>query len=311
MERLIGIKLSEPARLAASGIDTDEVARRGAAICLKMIFDHGFYHADPHPANLMVMEGCTIGLLDFGMVGRIDERLHEQVSEMLVALSNLDAEHTTAMLVRFGKTPFDLDRSALALRHGRFSLVLRQPTARQARPERRIERDVGADTPLPHRAAGADRHAAEGADYAGRDRPGGEPEVQLDRDDSPLSAEADIAALPSAQLRKLRRLYSELEHLVNILPQGIADILEQMQSGRFDIHLDHRGLEPSVNRLVLGMLASAFIVAASLLLSRAVGPQLFGLSALGLLAGVIGVGMALRLWLAISKSGHLDRKKRD
>ncbi len=115
MERLIGIKLSEPARLAASGIDTDEVARRGAAICLKMIFDHGFYHADPHPANLMVMEGCTIGLLDFGMVGRIDERLHEQVSEMLVALSNLDAEHTTAMLVRFGKTPFDLDRSALAL----------------------------------------------------------------------------------------------------------------------------------------------------------------------------------------------------
>ena len=78
-----------------------------------MIFDHGFYHADPHPANLMVMEGCTIGLLDFGMVGRIDERLHEDVSEMLVALSGLDAEHTTAMILRLGKTPSDLDRSAL------------------------------------------------------------------------------------------------------------------------------------------------------------------------------------------------------
>ena len=51
MELLEGIKLSEAARLAAAGIDLDEVARRGAAICLKMIFDNGFYHADPHPAT--------------------------------------------------------------------------------------------------------------------------------------------------------------------------------------------------------------------------------------------------------------------
>ena len=76
-----------------------------------MIFDHGFYHADPHPGNLLVMDGCRIGLLDCGMVGRIDERLHESVGEMLVALSNLDAEHMTAMIVRLGKTPADLDRS--------------------------------------------------------------------------------------------------------------------------------------------------------------------------------------------------------
>ena len=50
-----------------------------------------------------------------GPVGRIDERLHEDVSEMLVALSNLDAEHMTAMILRVGKTPADLDRSALSL----------------------------------------------------------------------------------------------------------------------------------------------------------------------------------------------------
>ena len=81
---------------------------------------------------------------------------------------------------------------------------------------------------------------------------------------------------PRRRLRKLHRLFSELEHLVDVLPQAIADILEQMQGGRFDIHLDHRGLEPSVNRLVLGMLASAFVVAASLLLSRQVPPLMLG-----------------------------------
>ncbi len=116
---------------------------------------------------------------------------------------------------------------------------------------------------------------------------------------------------PRRRLRKLLRLYSELEHLVDILPQGIADILEQMQGGRFDIHLDHRGLEPSVNRLVLGMLASALFVGASLMLSREVPPPMFGISAPGLAAAVVSIALGLRLWRAINKSGHLDRKKRD
>jgi len=121
---------------------------------------------------------------------------------------------------------------------------------------------------------------------------------------------------PKRRLRKLYRLYSELEHLVDIVPRGIADVLEQMQGGRFDIHLDHRGLEPSVNRLVLGMLASALFVGSSLLLSRGVPPLIDlpfmpALSAPGALAAAVSIVLGLRLWRAISKSGHLDRKKRD
>ena len=116
---------------------------------------------------------------------------------------------------------------------------------------------------------------------------------------------------PRRRLRKLHRLFSELEHLLDILPQGIADVLDQMQSGRFDIHLDHRGLEPSVNRLVLGMLASALFVGAALLLSRNVPPLMFGISSPGAAAAVVSIGLGFRLWWAINKSGHLDRKKKD
>ena len=58
---------------------------------------------------------------------------------------------------------------------------------------------------------------------------------------------------PARQARKLRRLYMEVEQLVEVLPQRVIQILEQIQSGKFDVHLDHRGLGPSVNRLVLGM----------------------------------------------------------
>jgi ubiquinone biosynthesis protein len=318
MERLVGIKLSERAKLIEAGIDTDEVARRGAAICLKMIFDHGFYHADPHPGNLIVMDGCTIGLFDFGMVGRIDERLHEETSEMLLALSNLDAEHTTAMILRVGKTPADLDRSALALDVADFisyyaSQSLEKFDLSGALNEM-MEQIRRYHIVLPARIVmllkalvtleGTARMIS--------------PKFSLIEMIRPYRRKLVLRRFsPRRRLRKLHRLFSELDHLLDILPQGIADILEQMQSGRFDIHLDHRGLEPSVNRLVLGMLSSALFVGASLMLSRPVEPlmtlPLLGtkVSAPGAAVAVISVALGFRLWLAINKSGHLDQKKKD
>jgi len=121
---------------------------------------------------------------------------------------------------------------------------------------------------------------------------------------------------PGRQFRKFHRLYSEFEHLLDILPQGLTDVLEQMQTGRFDIHLDHRGLEPSVNRLVWGLLASSMFVGASLMLSWNVKPLIDvpgvvrDISAPGLASVVVSLGLGLRLWLAINKSGHLDQKKK-
>ena len=121
---------------------------------------------------------------------------------------------------------------------------------------------------------------------------------------------------PRRHLRKLHRLYSELEHLLDILPRGLGDILEQMQGGRFDIHLDHRGLEPSVNRLVLGMLTSAMFLGSTLLLAHNVPPLiemplLPKVSALGTAGYVLSLALGLRLLRAINKSGHLDRRRKD
>lgn len=309
MQRLDGIKLAEPERLAAAGIDGDEVARRGAAVCLKMIFDKGFYHADPHPGNLLVMEGCRIGLLDFGMVGRIDERLHENVSEMLVALSSLDAEHATTMILRLGKAPIDLDRSALALDVADFlSYYASQSLDRldlAGALNEMMEQVRRYNILLPARIVmllkalitleGTARLVS--------------PKFSLVEMIQPYRQKLIWRRFsPRRRLRKMQRLFSELEHLLDILPQGIADVLDQMQGGRFDIHLDHRGLEPSVNRLVLGMLASALFVGASLLLSRNVPPVIYWM---GMAAAVVSIGMGMRLWLAINKSGHLDRKKKD
>jgi ubiquinone biosynthesis protein len=122
---------------------------------------------------------------------------------------------------------------------------------------------------------------------------------------------------PARRIKKLRRLYSEVEHLVETLPRRLVELMEQVQAGKFDVHLDHRGLEPSVNRLVLGMLASALFMGSSLMLSRRVPPVLFptptylGLhevSILGLGGCAVSILLGLRLLRAIGKSGHLDRR---
>ncbi|MEM9186701.1 MAG: AarF/ABC1/UbiB kinase family protein, partial [Planctomycetota bacterium] len=123
---------------------------------------------------------------------------------------------------------------------------------------------------------------------------------------------------PLRQAKKVQRIYAELEGLAEVLPGRVRDILQQVQSGKFDVHLDHRGLEPSVNRLVLGMLTSALFLGSSLMISRDVWP-IAGMKwvGLGLLDGVSlpGFGglalsglLGLRLLRAISKSGRLERR---
>jgi ubiquinone biosynthesis protein len=123
---------------------------------------------------------------------------------------------------------------------------------------------------------------------------------------------------PARQWRRLRRLRFEVEQLVEVLPGRIVDILEQIQSGKFDVHLEHRGLGPSVNRLVLGMLASALFLGSSLMLSREVPPVLFHeptvfglhrISVLGITGCTVAVLLGLRLLRAIGKSGHLDQRE--
>ncbi len=102
MERLEGILGTDSAALTASGADLNEFARRGANMYLQMIFRDAFYHADPHPGNLMLLPGGVVGVLDCGMVGRLDEELGEGIEEMLIAVVNHNSVDLGDILLRLG-----------------------------------------------------------------------------------------------------------------------------------------------------------------------------------------------------------------
>src|SRR5208283_1300997 len=113
MEKLDGIIGSDGAGLAGSGIDLNEFAHRGANMYLQMIFRDAFYHADPHPGNLMLLTGGVVGVLDCGMVGRLDETMRQEVESLLLSIVNKDAVELTDSVMRLGSVPPELDRDAL------------------------------------------------------------------------------------------------------------------------------------------------------------------------------------------------------
>ena len=105
MELITGVSLREAGRLEEVGVDREELARRGATIWMDMVFRDGFFHADPHPGNLLVLPDGAIGILDCGMVGRIDETLRETIEEAMVAIANHDGAHLARLIMDLGFLP--------------------------------------------------------------------------------------------------------------------------------------------------------------------------------------------------------------
>jgi ubiquinone biosynthesis protein len=326
MSMVDGLPISETLALDASGISREEVARRGAELYLQMIFVHGFFHADPHPGNILVLPGDVIGLIDFGMVGRVEERLREDIEEMLLAIVQHDVPMLVRILKRIGQTPPNLDEAALAndvadfvgnystqaLDQFDLSGALLDMTEIIRRYRIMLSPQVAMLIKVLVTLEGTSKLLS--------------PRFCLMEVMQPFQKGMLLRRLsPARQLRKLRRLWVEMEYLAEVVPQQITRIMEQIQAGKFDVHLDHRGLGPSVNRLVLGMLASAMFLGSSWMLSNRVEPIIPSqnffeydltfngwiprFSFLGLMGCITSILVGLRLLWAIGKSGHLDQKK--
>ena len=92
IERIYGLKVDDAQIAALPDADRDRLATLAAKAAAKMIFEDGFFHADPHPGNLFVESTNRIGLIDFGMVGEVDDQLRKRLGKLLLALSRNDPD---------------------------------------------------------------------------------------------------------------------------------------------------------------------------------------------------------------------------
>jgi len=112
LEDIQGVKLTEIERLKALGYDLTNITERLVQIYLKLVFTHGIFHADPHPANILVC-GTKIGLVDFGVVGYLSPRIKEDLGDLIFALVQQNADEMAHIIVRMGAMSRGADREAL------------------------------------------------------------------------------------------------------------------------------------------------------------------------------------------------------
>lgn len=308
MEYLEGIPLSDVTQLVKAGHVPEELARRGAAVFMEMIFRDGLYHADPHPGNFLVMEQGTIGMLDGGMVGRLDEKLREAIEEVLVSLVQGDAVGLCDVIVRIGSVPPDLDQAGLGADltdfvsyYGRKPLDQIELGAALSEVTDVIRR-YHIVLPAPAALLIKVLIMLEGTSRLLN------PRFSLVEVMRPFQKRLIWRRLsPERHLQKFRRVIQNWQHLGEVLPRNLVALLEQANKGNFEIHLEHQRLEPSVNRLVFGMLTSALFLGSTLLWSYQAPPLIAGIPVLGVAGSVVSFGLGLRLLWAIRKSGHLER----
>jgi ubiquinone biosynthesis protein len=104
LDRLYGTKITNVDALIEQGIDRSRIANTMAELVMRQIFELGFFHADPHPGNYLVLPDGTIGILDFGLFGTLDSETRRELLLLLAAWVRGDAEGLAESLVALGMT---------------------------------------------------------------------------------------------------------------------------------------------------------------------------------------------------------------
>ena len=312
MEELVGESV---AAVAATPPSPEENARRtrlareAADIFLEMIFRDSFFHADPHPGNILILPGDRIGLLDCGMVGRLDGRTRRTLEDALLAVVEGDPEALTEQVMRLGRLPPGLDRDALRADVEEFVADYANQTIG----------DFDLTGALSDVAALVRRHGIllpptvahlikvfvvlEGASRALH------PGFSLIEVIAPYATKIIARRFsPTELLGKIKRGYRDWNGLIEAFPRDATEILRRAREGRLDVHLVHRGLDTTVNRLVCGILSAALFVGSCQMLASRVPPLLFGISLFGALGCLGAILLGWRLLRAVKRSGDLDTR---
>ena len=102
LEKIEGIRINDYARLDRQGYDRKDLARKGGAAFFKMVLQDGLFHADPHPGNIFVLPDGRLGLVDFGIMGRVTDENMEYFASIFLALASHDYDDLVQLYIDMG-----------------------------------------------------------------------------------------------------------------------------------------------------------------------------------------------------------------
>jgi len=312
-EFIQGIKISELSQLKARGLDLKLIAQRGAEIVCKQVFDYGFFHADPHPGNILILDNNIIAPLDFGMVGTLSESQMEELSDILSAFVEGNVQRIVRVFLESEIVDENANLRRLEIDISSFlHRVKRQPLGRLNMKDlfwdayqifKRYDMKARAELMLLSKALVTYEELARSLD----------PDFQMAEQIKPyVSKLIKKRFAPGQFIKDSIGGLSDIRKLASDLPFEVKRILQKSRKGEMTLEMRHKDLDKlmleidrSSNRLSFALIIAAIIVGSSLIIKLEIGYKVFGFSVLGLLgflfAGILGVGLVI----AILRSGRL------
>jgi len=313
LEYLDGVKISDRKTLQDQGYAPQLIAHRGADNFLKQVFGFGLFHADPHPGNLKVLPDNVIGILDFGMVGRLDEDTKLQLTELLLSILDRDVDHIISQLIYSGdlhdeQNLKNLKRDLTEFIDDYYDILLEDLKVGKLLIDF-IDILTEYQIKFPSNLMLLSR-ALIAMEGLGRQL---DPDFNMVERLKPFAEDIVKERLSPTHLAKdMLKTVQSYHALGKSLPRDLKEFINRVNRNKFKIDLEHRGLESlindldkSSNRISFSLVIAALIIGSSLIMQIDKGPMLFGFPILGLVgysvAGVLGFGLAI----AILRSGRL------
>jgi ubiquinone biosynthesis protein len=315
LERLEGVQLKDLDLAAYTLAERSRLATLIADAWMAMIFRHGFFHADPHPANIMVLErAAQVGIIDFGMAGKLSDDDMSKATRLFIDVVNENVDRLprdlAALGVKFEKTheeEFAAEIRDLYYRYYGSSLAEIDPI--------QVIREVFGvifrmRLELPTRFVMLDRAIATlgsvGLELY--------PDFNVFEVAKPYARELLLERFTPRRLaRRARQQSTDYVRMALEAPYQISDILEEVRDGQVEIGFRHEGLDELFhridivfNRLAVAIVATGGIIGSALIgLFAESGPEIFGLHFLSVIGFTAAALLALWLVWGVTRSGRL------
>jgi ubiquinone biosynthesis protein len=314
LEYLEGIQLAD---LPHDAYTLDERARLATALTeawMTMIFRHGFFHADPHPANILVFSPDQFGLVDFGLAGALTDEDVSKATRLFIDAANENVDLLPKRLADLGvRCPKENQE--------RFQAELRElyyryygATLREIDPIQVI-REVfqliySNSLRLPTRFLLLDRAIATLGSVG----------IELYPDFNVFEVAKPFARrllagryTPERIVSRARRESYNLARIALETPYQIHDVLEELRDGQMEVGFVHKGLDEfmqkisvAFNRLVVALVVTGGLIGSSLIgIFAEQGPQVFGIHFISVIGFALSTVLGAWLLWAVIRSGRL------
>jgi predicted unusual protein kinase regulating ubiquinone biosynthesis (AarF/ABC1/UbiB family) len=305
MEFIDGRSVASIPDVARAELDCAALGSELISAYLDQMLVHGFFHADPHPGNVLLTTDGRLALIDLGMVARLSPQVQEHLLRILLAVANRDGEAATAALEAMGSKLEGFDREALGARVT--ELVLRHAsTAVSEMAAGRLLQDLAVASagsglrPRPELSMLA--RALLSLDEVVRILA---PDLQVDEVIQSHAARImRRRMLQAASPSKVMSSALEATAFAEALPGRLNKVLESLAEGKMTLNLEGldeaalmRGAQKLANRVATGVVIAAFVVAAALFSSGRGGVTVWSYPLLTIV--FLGLALVVSAWMAI------------